>query len=89
MSEVTVQPTTPLADPVAPEVQRMRDALDRGDHQQARAIAATLRVSDDPALKAEAETMAMRFRRDPWVDAVFVGSAMLMLFLAVHYLGHR
>lgn len=33
--------------------------------------------------------MSARFHRDPWIDAVFVCTALLMLFLAVHYLGHR
>lgn len=67
----------------------MREALDRGDHQQARAMAAALSASDDPALKVEGETMSARFHRDPWIDAVFVCTGLLMLFLAVHYLGHR
>lgn len=67
----------------------MRAALDRGDHQQARAMAAALSASDDPALKLEGEAMAARFRRDPLIDAVFVVTGLLMLFLAVHYLGHR
>lgn len=52
-------------------------------------MAATLSASDDPALKAAGEEMAARFRRDPWIDAVFLGTGLLMLFLAVHYLGHR
>jgi len=67
----------------------MRAALDRGDHQQARAMAATLSASDNPALKVEGEAMAARFHRDPWIDVVFVCTGLLMLFLAVHYLGHR
>lgn len=71
------------------EVTAMREALDRGDHQRARALAATLLASEDPVLKAAGEEMAARFRRDPWVDAVFVFTGLLMAFLAVYYLGHR
>jgi len=89
MTDAVAEPVTPVEESVAPEVRAMRDALDRGDHREARALAARLLVSDDPALKAAGEEMAARFRRDPWVDAVFVGTAALMLFLAVHYLGHR
>jgi len=71
------------------QVQAMRAALDRGDHRQARSLAATLSTSGDPELKGAGEEMAARFRRDPWVDAVFVVTGLLMVFLAVHYLGHR
>ena len=89
MTDAVADPVTPIEEPLAPEVRAMRGALDRGDHREARALAARLLMSDDPALKAAGEEMAARFRRDPWVDAVFVGTAALMLFLAVHYLGHR
>jgi hypothetical protein len=89
MSEPTAEPPATPTEPVPPEVAAMQAALDRGDHREARALAATLAASDDPASKAAGEAMAARFRRDPWVDAVFVGTAALMLFLAVHYLGHR
>ncbi len=89
MTEAVVEPVAPVEKSVVPDVQAMRDALDRGDHREARALGEKLRASDDPALKAAGEEMAARFRRDPWVDAVFVGTAALMLFLAVHYLGHR
>ena len=89
MSEAAAEPTPTPVEPVPPEVQAMRAALDRGDHQQARAMAATLSASDDPALKVEGETMAARFHRDPWIDAVFVCTGLLMLFLAIYYLGHR
>ena len=89
MSEATVESVTPPIEPVHAEVQAMRDALDRGDHQLARTMAATLAASEDASLRAEGEAMAARFRRDPWIDLVFIGTAMLMLFLAVHYLGHR
>ncbi len=89
MTDAVVEPAAPVEESAAPQVKAMREALDRGDHREARAIAATLVASDDPALKVAGEDMAARFRRDPWVDAVFVGTAALMLFLAVHYLGHR
>lgn len=89
MSEAAAESAPTPAEPVPPEVRAMREALDRGDHQQARAMAAALSASDDPALKLEGETMSARFHRDPWIDAVFVCTALLMLFLAVHYLGHR
>ena len=89
MSEATA-PDVPLPpEPLPPEVEAMRGALERGDHRQARAMAATLSASDDPALKAAGEEMAERFRRDPWIDAVFLGTGLLMIFLAVQYLGHR
>jgi hypothetical protein len=87
MSETSAEPAPTPPDP--PEVLRLRAALDRGDHREARSLAETLLGSDDPALKAAGEAMAARFRRDPWVDAVFIASAALMLFLALHYLGHR
>jgi hypothetical protein len=89
MSEATAPAVTLPVEPLPPEVEAMREALDRGDHRQARAMAATLSASDDPALKAAGEEMAARFRRDPWIDAVFLGTGLLMVFLAVHYLGHR
>lgn len=89
MSDPTTETPSEPAAPVSPEVQAMHDALDRGDHRGARARASALSLSDDPALKAAGDAMAARFRRDPWVDAVFVGTGALMLFLAVHYLGHR
>ena len=89
MSEAAAEPAPTPVETVTPEVLAMRDALDRGDHQQARTMAARLSASDDPALKVEGETMAARFHRDPLIDAVFVCTGLLMLFLAVHYLGHR
>jgi len=89
MSEAADAPAPTPVEPVPPEVQAMRAALDRGDHQQARAMAATLSASDDPALKLEGEAMSRRFHRDPLIDLVFVCTGLLMLFLAVHYLGHR
>lgn len=90
MTDAVAEPAEPAAEePVDPQVKAMRDALDRGDHREARALAAKLLASDDGALKAAGQEMAARFRRDPWVDAVFVGTAALMIFLAVHYLGHR
>lgn len=52
-------------------------------------MAATLLASDDESLRAEGAAMAARFRRDPVVDLVFLGTAALMAFLALHYLGHR
>lgn len=89
MSEATAPAEALPPEPLPPEVEAMRGALERGDHREARVMAATLSASDDPALKAAGEEMAARFRRDPWIDAVFLGTGLLMLFLAVHYLGHR
>lgn len=89
MSEAIVESAPPVVEALPPEIQAMQRALDRGDHSQARAMAATLIADDDPVLKAAGEAMAARFRRDPWIDLVFIGSALLMVFLAVQYLGHR
>ncbi len=89
MSEATAEPLTPPIEPVHAEVRAMHDALDRGDHQLARTMATTLATSEDASLRAAGEAMVARFQRDPWIDVVFVGTALLMLFLAVHYLGHR
>lgn len=89
MSDATADPVPAPPEAPSPEVVAMQKALDRGDHQQARAMAASLRQSDDPAAKSAGEAMAARFRRDPWIDAVFVATAAIMLYLAVHYLGHR
>ena len=89
MNEATVDAEVVPPPPEPAEVRAMREALDRGDHQRARALAATLRASEDPLLKLAGEEMAARFRRDPWVDAVFVITGLLMAFLAAFYLGHR
>jgi hypothetical protein len=89
MSEATAEPLTPPIEPVHAEVRAMHDALDRGDHHLARTMATTLATSEEVPLRAAGEAMLARFRRDPWIDVVFVGTALLMLFLAVHYLGHR
>jgi hypothetical protein len=89
MSEATAEPLTPPIETVHEEGRAMHDALDRGDHQRARTTATTLATSEDDSLRAAGEAMLARFRRDPWIDLVFVGTALLMLFLAVHYLGHR
>jgi hypothetical protein len=89
MSDATTDPLAAHPEADAPEVASMQRALDRGDHREARALAAVLVKSEDPALKLAGEAMAARFRRDPWIDAVFVGTGALMLFLAVHYLGNH
>lgn len=89
MNEATVEAAAVPPTPEPAEVKAMREALERGDHQRARAMAATLLASEDPALKAAGGEMAARFRRDPWVDAVFIGTGLLMAFLAIFYLGHR
>lgn len=89
MTEAAPEPVPAAPEPIAPEVQAMQAALDRGDHREARTLAARLQASDDAALKAAGDEMAARFRRDPWIDAVFLFTGALMVFLAVHYLGHR
>ena len=89
MNEATVDAAVVLPPPEPAEVRAMREALDRGDHQRARALAATLLASEDPVLKTAGAELAARFRRVPWVDAVFVVTGLLMAFLAAFYLGHR
>lgn len=75
--------------PTHPEVAAMHAALARGDHREARRLAAALSGRDDPALRAAGDAMQARFAFDPRVAAVFAVTTALMVSLAVHWLGHR
>lgn len=75
--------------PTHPAVSAMRAALDRGDHHEARRLAQKLAGDEDPALRAAGAEMLSRFAFDPRVAAVFAVTTLLVLFLAVHWMGHR
>lgn len=85
----TVATTETPASSVHPDILAMEDALDRGDHVRTRELATTLAASDDVKLKATGEAMLARLRPDPVIVAVMLSTGMLMLALALGYLGPR
>lgn len=74
---------------VHPDIVAMEEALDRGDHVRTRELAAGLAATDDPKLKATGEAMLERLKLDPVIVAVMVATGLLMLALALGYLGPR
>ena len=70
-----------------PEIERMNGALRRGDHASLRSLAKRFATPDDHAVRDAARAGLERFARDPWIDAVFAVTALLMIALAAHYLG--
>lgn len=85
--EAEAEPAAPVAP--APDTQPLRDAFARGDHSEAGRIAREMVASGDPARVSEGEKALDRLRPDPKITAVFVATALLMLGLALHWLGHR
>ncbi len=74
---------------LAPEVQSLRDAFARGDHREAGVIARAMVASGEAARVSEGEKALDRLRPDPTITAVFVATALLLLGLAIHWLGER
>lgn len=88
----TETPAVEPADPPAatdPDVLAMDDALERGDHVEARAIAARLAVSDDPATRDAGLAMLARLKPDTGIVVVLAVTGLLILALALGYLGPR
>ncbi|MEZ4406951.1 MAG: hypothetical protein R3A52_10795 [Polyangiales bacterium] len=85
-------PAVEPADPPAatdPDVLAMDDALERGDHVEARALAARLAVSDDPATRDAGLAMLARLKPDTGIVVVLAATGLLILALALGYLGPR
>lgn len=92
-SEASAEAPAPEpSDPPAatdPDVLAMDDALERGDHVEARAVAARLAVSDDPATREAGLAMLARLRPDTGIVVVLAATGLLILALALGYLGPR
>lgn len=64
-------------------------ALEQGDHVRAREFALELSKSSDALIRKEAEEFLERMKPDPMILLVLLGTAVLIAFLAVQYLGPR
>lgn len=80
--------STPEAPP-DPELLRVDDALERGDHRDAQRLAVALASSDDPARRAAGEATLHRLRPDPVIVGVLVGSGAVLAAITLHWFGHR
>ena len=63
--------------------------LEKGDHVKAREIAFELSKSADLVVSKEAHEFIERMKPDPVILLVLLGTAILIAFLAVQYLGPR
>lgn len=75
--------------PRDPELDRIDDALERGDHRLAGEIARSLLARDEPALREAAEATLRRLRPDPVIVGVFIATAALLASITLHWWGHR
>ena len=83
---VEPSPASPAADP---DVLAMDDALERGDHAEARALAARLAASDEPSRRDAGLATLDRLKPDAGVVVVLVTTGLLIAALALTYLGPR
>lgn len=74
---------------VDPEVLAMDDALERGDHVAARELAQRLSRRGDDIGRAAGEAMLARLRPDLGVVIVLVVTGLMIVALALGYLGPR
>jgi hypothetical protein len=72
-----------------PELLRVDQALERGDHPLAARLARELLTSDDPARRTAGEATLQRLKPDPVIVGVLLASAAVLLAITLHWFGHR
>lgn len=83
-------PSAPSASVVdSNPVETAERVFDHGDFVQARRLAAALVDHPDPAVRARARALLDRLRPDPVIVAVMLATGVLIVSLALSYLGTR